>query len=138
MYISTAGLSRGTPYYLLQLTISASYKVDILKHCPLTNKQNNNFCFNYFTSFTQLPKDNQLNMRKIWSLRKDKDKRKSIIVDEGISKNKKHDGSSPSDSPIEKLEDFISKDSYHIMAPRGLGKIYPKEKVIPFFGDLME
>ncbi|ODV66693.1 hypothetical protein HYPBUDRAFT_7079 [Hyphopichia burtonii NRRL Y-1933] len=59
------------------------------------------------------------------------------IVDEGISRNKKHDGSSPSDSPIEKLEDFISKDSYHIMAPRGLGKIYPKEKVIPFFGDLV-
>ncbi|KAI5959855.1 BEM2 [Candida pseudojiufengensis] len=30
-----------------------------------------------------------------------------------------------------------SKDSYHIMAPRGLGKIYPKEKVIPYFGDLI-
>ncbi|KAI5949358.1 BEM2 [Candida jiufengensis] len=30
-----------------------------------------------------------------------------------------------------------SKDSYHIMAPRGLGKIYPKEKVIPYFGDLV-
>lgn len=30
-----------------------------------------------------------------------------------------------------------SKESYHIMAPRGLGKIYPKEKVIPFFGDLL-
>lgn len=29
------------------------------------------------------------------------------------------------------------KDSYHIMAPRGLGKIYPKEKVIPYFGDLI-
>lgn len=29
-----------------------------------------------------------------------------------------------------------SKESYHIMAPRGLGKIYPKEKVIPYFGDL--
>ncbi|KAK6198019.1 uncharacterized protein RJT21DRAFT_122886 [Scheffersomyces amazonensis] len=29
------------------------------------------------------------------------------------------------------------KDSYHIMAPRGLGKIYPKEKVIPYFGDLV-
>ncbi|CAI5760388.1 unnamed protein product [Candida verbasci] len=29
------------------------------------------------------------------------------------------------------------KDSYHIMAPRGLGKIYPREKVIPYFGDLV-
>ncbi|RCK65659.1 GTPase-activating protein BEM2/IPL2 [Candida viswanathii] len=33
--------------------------------------------------------------------------------------------------------DFNSKDSYHIMAPRGLGKIYPKERVIPYFGDLV-
>ncbi|KAI5970164.1 BEM2 [Candida margitis] len=33
--------------------------------------------------------------------------------------------------------DFNSKNSYHIMAPRGLGKIYPKEKVIPYFGDLV-
>lgn len=32
---------------------------------------------------------------------------------------------------------LASKESYHIMAPRGLGKIYPKEKVIPFFGDLL-
>lgn len=31
----------------------------------------------------------------------------------------------------------FSKESYHIMAPRGLGKIYPKEKVIPYFGDLL-
>lgn len=31
----------------------------------------------------------------------------------------------------------VSKDSYHIMAPRGLGKIYPKETVIPYFGDLV-
>lgn len=30
-----------------------------------------------------------------------------------------------------------SKESYHIMAPRGLGKIYPKERVIPYFGDLL-
>lgn len=30
-----------------------------------------------------------------------------------------------------------SKESYHIMAPRGLGKIYSKERVIPFFGDLI-
>lgn len=30
-----------------------------------------------------------------------------------------------------------TKESYHIMAPRGLGKIYPKEKVIPYFGDLL-
>lgn len=29
------------------------------------------------------------------------------------------------------------KESYHIMVPRGLGKIYPKEKVIPYFGDLL-
>lgn len=28
-------------------------------------------------------------------------------------------------------------DSYHIMAPRGLGKIYQKEHVIPYFGDLL-
>ncbi|ODV79066.1 uncharacterized protein CANTADRAFT_51048 [Suhomyces tanzawaensis NRRL Y-17324] len=34
-------------------------------------------------------------------------------------------------------EDTSPKDSYHIMAPRGLGKIYPKEKVIPYFGDLL-
>lgn len=33
--------------------------------------------------------------------------------------------------------EFHSKNSYHIMAPRGLGKIYPKEKVIPYFGDLV-
>lgn len=30
-----------------------------------------------------------------------------------------------------------SKDTYHIMAPRGLGKIYPKDSVIPYFGDLL-
>lgn len=30
-----------------------------------------------------------------------------------------------------------SKESYHIMAPRGLGKIYSKDKVIPYFGDLL-
>lgn len=29
------------------------------------------------------------------------------------------------------------KDSFHIMAPRGLGKIYPKTKIIPYFGDLL-
>lgn len=28
------------------------------------------------------------------------------------------------------------KDSFHIMAPRGLGKIYPKTQIIPYFGDL--
>ncbi|KAG7664050.1 BEM2 [[Candida] subhashii] len=28
-----------------------------------------------------------------------------------------------------------STDSYHIMAPRGLGKIYAKEKIVPYFGD---
>lgn len=33
--------------------------------------------------------------------------------------------------------DLSSKDLYHIMAPRGLGKIYPKESVIPYFGDLV-
>ncbi|KAL6450376.1 BEM2 GTPase-activating protein BEM2/IPL2 [Candida maltosa Xu316] len=37
----------------------------------------------------------------------------------------------------EDSRDFNSKDSYHIMAPRGLGKIYPKERVIPYFGDLV-
>lgn len=30
-----------------------------------------------------------------------------------------------------------NNNSYHIMAPRGLGKIYPKERVIPYFGDLI-
>lgn len=30
-----------------------------------------------------------------------------------------------------------SKESYHIMAPRGLGKIYSKNCVIPYFGDLV-
>lgn len=29
------------------------------------------------------------------------------------------------------------KDSFHIMAPRGLGKIYPKSRIIPYFGDLL-
>lgn len=29
------------------------------------------------------------------------------------------------------------KDSFHIMASRGLGKIYPKEKAVPYFGDLL-
>lgn len=34
-------------------------------------------------------------------------------------------------------DDFeTSRDSYHIIAPRGIGKIYPKENVIPYFGDL--
>lgn len=37
----------------------------------------------------------------------------------------------------EESRDLSTKDSYHIMAPRGLGKIYPKERVIPFFGDLV-
>ncbi|OBA23899.1 hypothetical protein METBIDRAFT_24494, partial [Metschnikowia bicuspidata var. bicuspidata NRRL YB-4993] len=31
----------------------------------------------------------------------------------------------------------VFKESYHIMAPRGLGKIFPKEKVVPYFGDLL-
>lgn len=39
--------------------------------------------------------------------------------------------------PAQKEKKLTSKDSYHIMAPRGLGKIYPKEKVIPYFGDLV-
>lgn len=29
------------------------------------------------------------------------------------------------------------KESYHIIASRGLGKFYPKENVIPYFGDLV-
>lgn len=33
-------------------------------------------------------------------------------------------------------EDLEHRDSFHIMAPRGMGKIYPKERVIPYFGDL--
>lgn len=32
---------------------------------------------------------------------------------------------------------LTSKESYHIMAPRGLGKIYSKDTVIPYFGDLL-
>lgn len=32
---------------------------------------------------------------------------------------------------------FSLKESFHIMVPRGLGKIYSKEKVIPYFGDLL-
>lgn len=32
---------------------------------------------------------------------------------------------------------LTSKESYHIMAPRGLGKIYSKDCVIPYFGDLL-
>lgn len=39
--------------------------------------------------------------------------------------------------PSQKEKKLTSKDSYHIMAPRGLGKIYPKEKAIPYFGDLV-
>lgn len=31
----------------------------------------------------------------------------------------------------------LARDLYHIMAPRGLGKIYAKEHVIPYFGDLV-
>ena len=38
---------------------------------------------------------------------------------------------------VEGASPSSSKESYHIMAPRGLGKIYPKEKVIPYFGDLL-
>ncbi|CAN3369724.1 hypothetical protein DICA3_F27512 [Diutina catenulata] len=34
-------------------------------------------------------------------------------------------------------DDGLARDSYHIMAPRGLGKIYAKETVIPYFGDLV-
>lgn len=33
--------------------------------------------------------------------------------------------------------EHLARDLYHIMAPRGLGKIYAKEKVIPYFGDLV-
>lgn len=32
---------------------------------------------------------------------------------------------------------LTSKESYHIMAPRGLGRIYSKDTVIPYFGDLL-
>lgn len=37
----------------------------------------------------------------------------------------------------EKQELTPLKESYHIMAPRGLGKIYAKERVIPYFSDLV-
>lgn len=30
-----------------------------------------------------------------------------------------------------------TKESYHILVPRGLGKIYPKERAIPYLGDLL-
>ncbi|CUM65702.1 uncharacterized protein PRCAT00003350001 [Priceomyces carsonii] len=52
------------------------------------------------------------------------------LANDSINSQGTPDESKPLDSGEE-----ISKDSYHIMAPRGLGKIYPKEKVIPYFGD---
>lgn len=42
----------------------------------------------------------------------------------------------PQNSP-EENGSLDQRDSYHIMVPRGLGKIYPKERVIPYFGDLI-
>lgn len=45
--------------------------------------------------------------------------------------------SSSSGKGDSETEFSASKESYHIMAPRGLGKIYPKEMVIPYFGDLI-
>lgn len=42
-----------------------------------------------------------------------------------------------SSTPLDAEVFSASKESYHIMAPRGLGKIYPKEQVIPYFGDLL-
>ena len=29
------------------------------------------------------------------------------------------------------------KDSFHVMMPRGFGKIYPKDHMVPYFGDLL-
>ncbi|CAH6723871.1 hypothetical protein CLIB1444_22S00122 [[Candida] jaroonii] len=41
-------------------------------------------------------------------------------------------------TPNQASPDLDHRDtSYHIMAPRGMGKIYPKEKVVPYFGDLI-
>ncbi|EGV62065.1 hypothetical protein CANTEDRAFT_131500 [Yamadazyma tenuis ATCC 10573] len=40
-------------------------------------------------------------------------------------------------SSEENSTDPSPRDSYHIMAPRGLGKVYAKENVVPYFGDLL-
>jgi len=52
------------------------------------------------------------------------------------NENRKEDDSNDKPS-IANNGTHTIRDSYHIMAPRGLGKIYSKESVIPYFGDLV-
>lgn len=34
------------------------------------------------------------------------------------------------------IADMSRKSTYHVLAPQGIGMTYPKERVVPFFGDL--
>lgn len=34
------------------------------------------------------------------------------------------------------ISDMSRKSTYHVLAPQGIGTMYPKERVVPFFGDL--
>lgn len=34
------------------------------------------------------------------------------------------------------ISDMSRKSTYHVLAPQGIGQTYPKERVVPFFGDL--
>ncbi|CAN6642755.1 hypothetical protein TRVA0_019S01640 [Trichomonascus vanleenenianus] len=34
------------------------------------------------------------------------------------------------------IADMSRKSTYHVLAPQGIGQSYPKERVVPFFGDL--
>ena len=34
------------------------------------------------------------------------------------------------------ISDMSRKSTYHVLAPQGIGLTYPKERVVPFFGDL--
>lgn len=35
-----------------------------------------------------------------------------------------------------RVVDMSRKSTYHVLAPQGIGQSYPKERVVPFFGDL--
>lgn len=35
-----------------------------------------------------------------------------------------------------RVVDMSRKSTYHVLAPQGIGQTYPKERVVPFFGDL--
>ncbi|AOW07983.1 hypothetical protein B0I72DRAFT_141923 [Yarrowia lipolytica] len=35
-----------------------------------------------------------------------------------------------------RVTDMSRKSTYHVLAPQGIGQSYPKERVVPFFGDL--